>query len=303
MTVRVNNVEIPETVILAELKRLIQFYSEYMSRKEIGKQMKNLLQKAREQAIGARLLQIEAERRKIAVPPEEIEQRLNAMIKEAGGEDRFLKLLEKQKLTVELLHLSIAQGRRIDRLIQEITRSVSEPTDDEIRAHYDDHKDEFVSPPRAQARHILIKPSSENPADKAAAVSKLQELKQRAETGVDFADLAAAFSDCPSGRSAGGSLGWISKGVTLPEFDASLFSMEEGQISDIIETPLGFHLIQKISEDAPVPMDFDDVQDKIRNLLIHNRRGVLISQFVAHLRAKATIEDDGAAPSPESILP
>ena len=301
MTLRVNGQLIAEEVILAELKRLMQFYSEHLPREELGRQMDALLKKAREQAIGAKLLMDEAQRLKLEVSAAEIDGRIQQMVRQSGGQAKFKALLDKQKLTMERLRRSIFNGRRIDLLIGRITAGIADPTDDEVRAYYQQHPAEFVAPERAQARHILAKPASASEQDKAASLSKLQELRRKISEGAEFADLAAAHSDCPSGRQAGGSLGWITRGITLPEFDHVLFQMEVGAISDVVQTPLGYHLIQKVAQEPGEQARFEDVVERIRDLLKHNARGAAISHHVAELRKKAVIEDDETN-EPGSVL-
>jgi parvulin-like peptidyl-prolyl isomerase len=250
MTLRVNGEPIADAVVLTELQRLIRFYSEHLPKAEIGRQMPMLLKKAREQAIGAKLLLDEARRRGIQVAPEEADKRVRQMTEEAGGDDRFAALLEKQKVTVDQLRVGIIQGRQIDRLVAEITRHLPEPEEDELREWYEGHPEEFRSPPRAQARHILLKPATAASGDRDAAESRLLELRAQALAGAEFGDLAAAFSECPSGKSTGGSLGWITQGITLPEFDEVLFEMKAGEISGVVQTPLGLHIVQKTAEEA-----------------------------------------------------
>lgn len=294
MTLRVNGEPIADAVVLTELQRLIRFYSEHLPKAEIGRQMPALLKKAREQAIGAKLLLDEARRRGIQVAPEEADKRLQQMIEEAGGDERFAALLEKQKVTVDQLRAGIIQGRQIDRLVAEITRFVPEPEEEEVREWYESHPGEFQSPPRAQARHILIKPATAASGDREVAESRLMELRAQALAGAEFGDLAAAFSECPSGKSTGGSLGWITQGITLPEFDDVLFRMKTGEISEVVQTPLGLHLVQKTAEEAGgETVAFEDIKDQIRDLMIHTRKGEALAKIVEQLKNRAVIEDDG----------
>ena len=301
MTLRVNGQPIADEVILAELKRLMQFYSEHLPREELGRQMDVLLKQAREQAIGAKLLMDEAQRLKIEVSAGEIDARIQQMVRQCGGQTQFKALLEKQKLTMEQLRRSIFNGRRIDLLIGRITAGIADPTDDEARAYYQQHPGEFVAPERAQARHILAKPATGSEQDKAASISRLQELRQRIAEGADFADLAVAYSDCPSGRKTGGSLGWITRGITLPEFDHVLFQMEVGAVSDVVQTPLGHHLIQKVAQEPGEQARYEDVVERIRDLLKHNAKGAAISRHVAELRKQAVIEEDATGESGSAL--
>ena len=288
----VNGVAIPEPVVLMELRRLITFYSQHISRDELGRRMPLLMHKAKEQAIGAKLLLDEAVRLKIEVTDAEIAERVSQMATEAGGPEAFDRVLQKQRISRAALHESIRNGKRIDQLVARITAHVPAPTEEEARAFHEAHQDEFVSADRAVFRHILIKPASASDADRAATRSKLLEMKAQIEQGRDLAELAAAYSECPSGKQTGGSLGWIAHGQTVPAFDQAAFPLKVGETSDVVETPLGFHLIQKAQEERGKVLAYDDVQDKVRDFMIHARRGEAIAAYVRRLRAEVVVEDD-----------
>ena len=125
-----------------------------------------------------------------------------------------------------------------------------------------------------------------------AARTKLEAVRQRIEEGANFAEEAAAHSDCPSGKKAGGSLGWFSRGMMVPEFDEAVFSMEVGQLSAVIETSLGCHLVCKTGQEDGRESSFEDVRDQVRDFLHHAHRGEILAAYVADLREKATIEED-----------
>jgi len=292
MAVRVNGQELPPEAIEFEFQRLVRFYSQHMSEAELKAQEGILRRRAREQAIGAKLLIEEARRLDIQVSKEEVDARLRAMIAKAGGREQFEELMRKQNLTEVAVRQSIEEGRRVDKLVEKITEGVAEPTEVDIRAHYEAHRLEYMRPEQAQARHILVKPHSESEEDRAVARSRLMEIRERILQRADFADMAAAYSDCPSGRKTGGSLGWITRGTLIPEFERALFALPDGGLSDIIETPLGFHLISRTASEPPAPAEYETVREKIRDFLRHARRGEAIAAYVRELRKKAVIEED-----------
>jgi len=292
MALRVNGQVITEQAIAFELARLVKFYSEHMARSEVQAQMEALRQKAKEQAVGAKLLLDEARRLDIRVPAADIEAKLQEFAENAGGPERLQELLTKQHLTRDTVRKSVEQGRKVDLLIDKVTAGLDDPTEDELQAHYQTHRAEYVKPERARAQHILVKPHSGGQEDRATARSKLLEIRRRIKDGADFADMAAAHSECPSGKKAGGSLGWISKGTLVPEFDSVLFAMGDGELSDVVETTLGFHLISKTSSAPAAPADYDDVKEQVRDFLRHVRRGEAVAAFVREIKAKAVIEED-----------
>lgn len=294
MPIKVNGEVMPDSAVAFELGRLIRFYSQHMSEAEIRNQLPALRKKAKDQAIGAKLLLDEARRLELNPPAERLDAKYKEMVRSVGGEEAFRKILAEQKLSEDQIRKSIEQGCRVDMLIERVSRGVPEPTEAEIAAHFEEHSEEYRTPERIQAQHILVQLSKDSsPADREAARSRLMEIRRKIEEGAEFSDQAAAHSDCPSGRKTGGSLGWFSRGMMVSEFDQAVFSLEVGQLSEIIETPLGLHLARKTGYDAGAEGDLDESRERIRDFLRHARRGEALSDHVRELRAKAVIEDDG----------
>ncbi len=292
MAIRVNGVLIPEQAVLAELKRLIDYYAQHLSRAELGQQMDVLVKRAKEHAVGTRLLLDEVKRRHVDVADADVDAALAAMVKKAGGDTAFAALLDKQRLSRDQLRASIRAGKQLDQLIARLTSNEPEPTDDELKSYYEEHPERYAAPDQVQLRHILIKPAGDSEQDRAACRSRLEGLKRQLEEGDDFAELAATYSECPSGKEAGGSLGWVPRGTTVPEFDRVVFDMEVGEISTAAETALGMHLVEKLDEDQGEPLPFAQVRERIRDLLVHERRGKAITRFVEKLRQVAVIDED-----------
>ena len=288
----VNGQPIAEEAIAFELSRLVQFYSRHMPEEQVRAQLPLLRQRAVDQAIGSRLLIDEAFRRDLPVSEEEVGQRLEEMVGRSGGRAKFEALLSKQKLTEAALRDQIRRGRRVDKLVDQVTDGAPEPTEAEIRAHFEAHRAEYTRPERVLAQHILIKPSGDSAEARAAARKRLGTIRQRVLDGADFSDMASDHSECPSGRE-GGSLGWFSRGMMVEAFDRAAFALEKGGLSDIVETSFGYHLIYKTDHEASRPAEFEEARESIRDFLRHARRGERLAAFVNGLRAKATVEIDG----------
>ena len=287
--VLVDGEPVTEEMVAFELKRLIGFYSQHLPEGQLESQMDTLRRKAVDQAIGSKLLFREAERRNIEVPAEDIERSVMGMARQLGGMDKLRAQLKRQGLTESAFREQIRRGRRVDILVAKVTGSVAEPTEEECREYFEAHEDEYQKAERVLAQHILITPKDSTPEAKAAARAKLEEIRDRVKNGADFGDEATAHSDCPSGKN-GGSLGWFSRGMMVPAFENAAFGMSVGDVSDIVETQFGYHLIYKTDHEAPSAATFADAADSIRDLLIHSRRGEALTQFVDGLKKNAKIE-------------
>ncbi|MDD5706597.1 MAG: peptidylprolyl isomerase [Kiritimatiellae bacterium] len=289
--IRVDGETIPPEAFAFELSRLVRFYAEHLPEEQIRRQMPALRQRAIDQTIGAKLLIAEAARLDIQTTGEDVEQRVAAMVKQAGGAEKFAVLIKKQQMTEEQLREHVRRGRSVDLLVERIVSETPDPTEEEMRAHFDAHRDEYSRPERVLAQHILVKPADAGEDAREAARAKLKTIRERVMAGADFAAEAAAHSECPSGRKSGGSLGWFSRGMMVGEFENAVFDMSVGQLSEIIETPFGFHLIKKSAHEDSAPAEFDDAREGVREFMRHARRGELLAAHVAELRERAKIEE------------
>ncbi len=290
MAITINGQELPKEAIEFEYRRLLQFYSQHMPAEALKAETENLQKKALEQAIGAKLLIDEAEQLDIKVPAERVEKRISDMIDQIGGREVFEQRLAEQKMTEDALRDNMEQGCKVDILVEQVSQEAEEPTEAELKEHFESNKEQFVQPERSSAQHILIKPASESDEDRVAAEKKIEEIREKLTADANFADLAKEHSECPSGKQAGGSLGWFGRGMMVPEFDNAVFSMEVGELSEIIETQFGYHVIYKTGADEGGEASFPESESKIRDFMRHASRGELISKHVAELREKATIE-------------
>jgi len=288
--ITINGQELPGEAIEFEYRRLLQFYSQHMPPEQLKAETANLREKAIEQAIGAKLLIDEALRLDIQVPPSRVDARVDSLVEQAGGQEVFQARLREHGYTEETLRRNIEQGCKVDILIEKLCEGVDDPAEAEMREHFDANQDSYVQPERASAQHILIRPASDADADRVVAESRLDGIRDQIQKGANFADLAAAHSECPSGKQNGGSLGWFGRGMMVPEFDETVFSMDVGELSDIIETQFGYHLIHKTGADEGGAASYEESEPKIREILRHDRRGRCIAAHVAELRGKADIK-------------
>ncbi len=291
-TITVDGREIPPQAIEFELSRLIRFYSQHLPEDQIRAQLPILRRRAVEQAVGARLLTMEAMRLDIVVSETEIDDHVAVMRRQAGGADKFEELLKRQGFTMKDYREQVRLGRRTDKLVEQVTSSAAEPTEAEIAAHFEAHRAEYRKGERVRAQHILVKPADNTDKAKAEALLKIEEIRQRIIEGADFGEEAKANSDCPSGKD-GGSLGWFSRGMMVPEFDQAAFELPVGEVSEPIETQFGWHLILKNDFEEAAEADLDMVRDQIRDFLRHSRRGDLLASHVDELWSRSDIRMDG----------
>jgi len=289
--IKVNGQEIPQSAIDHELGRLVRFYAQHMPEEQLRAQMDVLKERAKDQAIGAALLFAEASRQNIEVSDAELADRIDQIAAQAGGKEKFLAMLAKQGIPAKDFEEQVRRGRRVDKLVEKVTAGIPDPSEADICAHYDAHKDEYTKSEQAQAQHILVSPANDSADAKLEAIGKINQVKEKLKGGADFGEMAAAYSACPSGKQAGGSLGWFGRGAMVPEFDKAVFAMKDGEVSDIVETQFGFHLIKKTGHQKAETPSFEEAKESVRDFLRHSKRGEALSAHVKELRAAATIEE------------
>ena len=281
----VNGVEISGEAVQFELDRLVRFYMGHgMSMDEVKQNLPKLEEKALEQAVGAKLLLDRASELDVPVTGADIDAEVAKVVTQVGGEENFKKALEAQGITEIAFRKELEKGAKVNKLVEQACAGVPDPTEDEVATFFEQHKAEFVTPPQVLCQHILVKGSDDR------ALDKIKEIRERIVSGgADFAEEAKKNSDCPSGQE-GGSLGWFGRGMMVPEFDKVAFEMKKGEVSGVVSTQFGYHIIYKADEKGGGEQTLVDVHDQIKDLLRHEARGRAMDAFVAELKANAKIE-------------
>jgi peptidyl-prolyl cis-trans isomerase C len=166
-------------------------------------------------------------------------------------------------------------------------------TEEDARKYYSENQQQFEIPEQVRASHILIKPDTSDPnvepaAAKAAARAKAEDLLKQIKDGADFAELAKDNSGCPS-SARGGDLGFFSRGRMVPAFEEAAFALEVGQVSDIVETQFGYHIIKVTDRKDASVTPFEQAKDDILKLLTQNRQAELAEEYIESLKAQANI--------------
>ena len=284
-TAVVNGYEISAEAVNFELDRLARFYMSHgMTAEELRRNLPKLEAKALEQAIGAKLLLDQAQRLDLPVTAKDVDAEVARVVQQVGGEENYKKALAAQGISEADFRKELEKGARVNMLVNQACAHVADPTEDEVTAFYEAHKSEYVEPHQVLCQHILVKGSND------AALDKIKEIRERiVNDKADFAEEAKKHSDCPSGAQ-GGSLGWFGRGMMVPEFDKAAFEMKKGEVSGVVTTEFGYHIIYKADEKGGGQQTIVDVHDQIKDLLRHEARGKAMDAYVAELREKATIE-------------
>jgi peptidyl-prolyl cis-trans isomerase D len=171
-------------------------------------------------------------------------------------------------------------------------------TDDELKAVYQQNIKQYEVPDRVHAEHILLTTVGKTDAEVTEIKKQAEDvLAQARKKGANFEELAKKYSEDPGSKTKGGDLGWLVHGQTVPEFDKAAFSLSKGQISDLIRTEYGFHIIKVLDKEVAHTKPFEEVKESIRTpyLLqkVDQQTGSIADQMSSQIRQsnKTTLDD------------
>ncbi len=245
-----------------------------------------------DQMIGGTLLYQQAKTEKVVPTESEIDARLKEIKSHFKDEAEFEQAMKSQNVTLDSLKANVGKGITIQKYIATKIAPQAKVTEQEEKAFYKDNLKEMKVPEEFKVAHILIEvPKNATAKQKAAARAKAEEIDKKAKAGEDFAKLAKENSDDPMSKDKGGELPWLAKGQTVPSFEKAAFALKPGQISDVVESPFGFHIIKMEGTKPPSTRTFDEVKDQIATLLKRRKVQQLVDNRVGELRAKAKVEE------------
>lgn len=236
----------------------------------------------------------------ITVDTETIDSQMQQFKQQFPDENQYKEQLSALGYTEELLRGEIEKNMAIQQLIeQEIAANVS-ISDEELKAYYEENPDQFETPEQVKARHILIKTDEEaDEAEKQAAKEKIQEIAKRLDNGEKFSEVAKEESECPSSE-RGGDLGYFSQGQMVKPFEEAAFSLAVGDVSDIVETRFGYHLIKAEDKKAADKKSFDEVKENLKEQLEQQKIKGKLPSYVENLKEDSDIDINlPSSPSPQ----
>ncbi len=239
--------------------------------------------------INLELLYQESRKEGIRVDDAEVQKRFDNLKKRFPSEKEFKKTLRRMNLTESVMRRQLSRGIAIEKMLdRKIVKKITVP-DKNIRAYYEAHKKLFVTPERIRASHILIKVEPKaNKAYREKARKKIEMIREKISKGEDFAALAKKYSQGPSGAK-GGDLGYFSRGQMVKPFEDAAFALKPGEVSGIVETRFGFHIIKVADRKAAVVSDYGEVKEKIRQNLVREETRKAVGNYVATLKKTAEI--------------
>ena len=244
-----------------------------------------------DQLIAYRLLTQEGKSRKIDVAEADVDARLAQIKQQFPSEDVFKQSLAQQNMTVEQLREDAKNDMRVAKMLEgEVNTGVAEQPQDES-AIYEKNPDTFKQGERVRASHILIRtPENADAKTKEEARTKAAGVLTEVKAGKDFGELAKHYSQDPGSAVNGGDLGYFAQGQMVGPFDQVAFALKPGAVSDVVETPFGFHIIKVADRQPARTVPLDEVKPQIEQFLQNQQRQQKTEAFINSLKAKSKVE-------------
>lgn len=242
--------------------------------------------------VAQELMLQDARRQGVTVSDEELAPQIATLRRRFQDEAAYKKALEKEGLTEKELAEKLRNEAVIQKYLGTKVFSQVAVTDQAAREFYDKNQDKMQRPERAHLRHILVgvKPGTAE-ADKEKARDKAEDLLERIQDGEDFAKLAAENSDDPGSKMRGGDLSWISRGQTVPPFEKAAFALTKpDELSGVVESQFGFHIIQLVEREAASAVPFEEARPRITEMLQQKQAAERLKAHVEGLKKKGKIE-------------
>lgn len=229
-----------------------------------------------------------------SAPIADLDKKIEAQIAEIKGqfptEKEFNDRIAQAGRTQEQFRADVSSGVRLKEFVEQQFGSKVQISDDKIKAFYEENPQYFQAPETVRASHILVAV----PADATDEVKKtkraaIDAARSRVLKGEDFAKVASEVSDCPS-KQNGGDLDFFSKGQMVPEFEKAAFGMKDGEVSEVVTTQFGYHVIKRTGSQEAQKRPMDKMKDVIARFLKNREVNKQVAQFIEDQKKTAKIE-------------
>jgi peptidyl-prolyl cis-trans isomerase C len=268
----------------------IQFQAKSMRQPIDESKMAAMRAKVIQSIINRELLLQQSKTRGISVDPIEIDMRLDQIKQQLNSGQQFETLLVQVGIPLDVFRNQIRQATAIQKLLEMEVYAKTEVSEKEARIFFENNPHFFKKPEEVKASHILIQYTSEDGQErKLAAKQKIESIQKKLAAGEDFAELAKSFSEGPSSVN-GGDLGYFNRKKMVKPFADAAFALNPGQISTIVETRFGFHLIKVIDKKPKSSYAFDNIKPQLIEMLHKRKIQNETIQYIDNLQKKASIK-------------
>lgn len=287
----VNDEAITQSELDSILRPIYEDYKQRFSGERLFRELNEARTKLLNQLIEDRLVYQEAKEKKITADAAKIDEQMEAFQKKFPTPQTMEEALSAQGVTLHGLRERLEKQEMVRTLHDQEIRAKVVVSPSEIEKYYEDHPEEFTEKDRIRVRSITIK-KSEEARDKGlkdeASLARIHEIQEEINGGGDFARLAKENSQ--DMNAAEGGLGeWMERGSMIEAIDQVIFSLQPGETSDVIETPMGYHLFRAEEIRTGRKRDLEQVRDEIYSIIYRDKSETRFNEWVNDLKRKAYI--------------
>ncbi|MBU4420482.1 MAG: peptidylprolyl isomerase [Proteobacteria bacterium] len=276
-----------------EFNRELSQVKQKISQQEIeiaSPQLEGIRNEILDNLIDLELLFQESRNNGIKVEKEAIDSQMKSLKQKFPNDAEFENFLSELKLSESNLKLKIKKGIAIQELVETQIAQKIKISDEESKVFYDANPDLFKQPEQVKASHILIKiDKGADEVKKSEATKKIKAIQLKLKKGEDFAALAKEFSECPS-KNNGGDLGYFQRGQMVKSFEDVAFALKTEEVSDIVETQFGYHIIKVVDKTPEKTIAYENVKEDLAQHLKQEKTKEEVKIYIQKLREKSKIE-------------
>ncbi len=256
----------------------------------VGDQLKKLEKNVLDQLIATEVLYEAAKEAGIKPEDKDLEKQMGDIKARFKTDEAFNKALASQKMTLDELKLEVRKNMTIHNYVESKLVVGVKVSEADAQKYYNDNKDKFKTPEMVRARHIILMldPKADEKT-RAETRKKMEEIQGKLKGGAKFEDLAEKYSQDGS-KAKGGDLGFFPRGSMVKEFEDAVFNMKPGEVSGIVTTQFGLHLI-KFEEKKPAgTSQFSEVKEMVVKGLESDAKREKVAKAIDDLKKKAKIK-------------
>ncbi|MBN2694452.1 peptidylprolyl isomerase [bacterium] len=284
--------KITKETILAELEKIEAQFKRFKQHVTEA-QKRTMAINITDNIIRQKLMQKYAKDNSLIISEDDINKEFEASKKRFKSEEDYQNFLKQHQLSEDKIKEEIKSRHLNKMVIEHAVLSKITVSEDSVKKYYDEHPAEFTEPEKIKARHILIKVTPNDTKEKHDEALKkinliLENLKK--SKGKDFAEVAEKESEGPSKKNGGIIGDWIGRGQLAPEFEKAAFALKKGEMSEVVETSFGYHIIKLEDYREERKLSFDEekkrIEDKIRMDLSREK----VKEFFSTLKKDNKVE-------------
>ena len=278
-------------IYASELQRAKKAYLASQPNKQLTpEKQKEFDQQALNQLTSAELLYQAGQKMPVKDLDKQIEDKISQSKKRFPTEQDYKNAIKALDMTESDLREYTSRDLIISNYVQRSFASKISISDEESKKFYDQNIDKFKQPESVRASHILIGVEAKaTDADKKKAREKAETMRRDLAGGADFSKLAKEYSTCPSSQQ-GGDLGYFGRGQMVPAFEQVAFTLKPNEISDVVETQFGYHIIKVVDKKEASTTPYKDIKVRIDDYLKNQKLNAAVTSYLDEARKTAKIE-------------